>query len=971
MSTRNDTSDRRGILIHHLVALILALPALLYCSAAAALEYPITYVRCERTVEPIEVDGTAVRYADVADVLPDVVNFFGDFNAPCDLMLLEPDGEERVLYDCSSTSTDRSACAAMDPAVSFDGKEIAFTVFQGSLSHPAAKFGDATVELPTRHLKSTHAQLHIVDVKSGKVRAIPQPDGVFDTGPAWLSNGRIAFTSTRGNVFRTLVSVFGNISGGHEKISQIYTMDPDGRNVVNVSEHALSGEQHPLQLKDGRVAFSSWQLFGALPFRKNNGVPGGFGTVPNMFHLYTKHPDGSKLYALYGQHIQEKTPLGPSHKAAHFLGQSSDGRVWTSDYYRRNNNGLGLIVGFTPLPNEQEGIGPDENPDPGDIYRPRDSVMLAEWANNGDVVAKPMPGRAYRSPAYADPLQRRGKLGHPSGAPGNRLLLTWGKGLVFNFDGMAAGRHIQELMEEGLDIPANDAGVYVTSQIPSQHPSDLELVIDSREWHEFMARAVVPYRDIYGVDAPAVLPAAYVAAGDNPSLDKGTPFGILGASSIIHRETRSVDGHPFMSLFQWALQGTDTADYSEDELCGIRILVVQPNLDGDHQKMIVPAGERVAVLGEFPVRNYQNGKAIIDATGKPDTSFKVRFPANTPYLMQGIDCEGRTLNTDQTWQDLKPGEQKVCGGCHVHGKPGLEFNSTAAAKPDYPVVRLGEGVVPLLSGGSGMKVDRETISGWGRHYEYQRDIFPILERRCASCHGGSSPAAGLALDRPDAGEQSTYYCLVLDRQQDCVPKDRQYLTGHRRKPTWMSRPQLTRYVRFMNARGSLLYWKAANQRTDGRTDDQYGPRSGDKWDDIDFGPDHPTDITQNELGILSRWIDTGAAFGNSVLLDSTPPVLSVAGIVQGQTLTGLKIGTADAISGIDPHSLELCVLNSNGKCAAPISAAAESAGVTTISLPAGLSDPNIEIGFQVKDQQGNQTRVRWTVGWLVKRSTER
>lgn len=952
-------------------ATVIAFALVVHTAAAEALDFPVAYVRCERTTEPFTVDGVQYRYGDVADTLPDVVNFFGDFNAPCDLMLLEPGGKERVLYDCSSRSSDASACAALDPAVSFDGKKIAFSVFEGSLEHPSAIIDKSKVDLPTRYLRSTHAQLHIVDVQTGEDRAIPQPPGVYDSGPAWLSNGRIAFTSTRANQFRTLVSVAGNMSGPHERITQIHTMDPDGRNVTRVSEHSLSGDQHPLQLRDGRVAFSSWQLFGALPFRKDNGTPGGFGTIPNMFHIYTQHPDGAAMSALYGQHIQDKSRKGPSHKAAHFLGQSTDGRVWTTDYYRRNNNGLGLVVGFTPLQGEQEGFGPDEHPDPKDIYRPRDSELLAEWANNGDVIAKAMPGGPMRVPEYADPLQRKGKIGHPSGAPGNRLLLTWGKGIAFNLQGKPAGRRIEALMKDGLDIPANDAGVYITSRIPSRHPSDLVRVVDSRKWHEFMARAVVPYREIFGVDTPAVLSPAYSATRESPALSAGTPFGLLGAASITYRETRSVKGHPFMGKFQWALQGTDTADYSDDELCGIRILVVQPNQNGDEDRMTVPAGERVAVLGEFPVRNYSGGKPVLDARGLPDTSFLVRFPANTPYLMQGIDCEGRTLNTDQTWQDLKPGEKKVCGGCHVHGKPGMDFDKTYAARDDYPVVKLGEGVVPLLDGGAGASVKREQVAGWGRTYEFQRDVFPILQRRCASCHGGSAPAAGLALDRPGTDPGSTYFCLVRDRTQECVPPQRQYRTDNARKPTWLERPQLTRYLRFMNARGSLLYWKAANRRLDGRTDAQYGPQSGPEWNDIDFGPDHPTDITPQELGILSRWIDTGTASGAGVYADTTPPALNVAAITDGKSLKGLRIGTADATSGIDVRSLEVCVLNNQGACAESAGPMAEPAGITTAMLSSPITNPDTEIRCRVKDRAGNQTELRWTVGWLLERSERR
>jgi hypothetical protein len=55
----------------------------------------------------------------------------------------------------------------------------------------------------------------------------------------------------------------------------------------------------------------------------------------------------------------------------------------------------------------------------------------------------------------------------------------------------------------------------------------------------------------------------------------------------------------------------------------------------------------------------------------------------------------------------------------------------------------------------------------------------------------------------------------------------------------------------MFARESLLYWKAANQRSDGRSDATYS-------NDIDFGKDHPVAISPEQLKILAEWLDAGA-----------------------------------------------------------------------------------------------------------------
>src|SRR6185295_15061957 len=96
-------------------------------------------------------------------------------------------------------------------------------------------------------------------------------------------------------------------------------------------------------------------------------------------------------------------------------------------------------------------------------------------------------------------------------------------------------------------------------------------IVNSPDFHEFLARPVVPYQDIYGIERPKDIPRAELTV--DASLAHGTPFGLLGASSIIHRETKAAA--PI--TYEWnqsSTQGTDTIDYQDDELCGVRILAV-------------------------------------------------------------------------------------------------------------------------------------------------------------------------------------------------------------------------------------------------------------------------------------------------------------------------------------------------------------------------------------------------------------
>ena len=969
-----------------LVTWSLGSAVLLSPALAVAQADPIAYVRCPRTTETLTLpNGTTYQGLDIYDVLPDVTNFYAGFSAPCDLVLLSPDGTEDILYDCSAESTDAAGCAAMDPAVAFDGETIAFSVFRGPLVPGSENFGsisggdDAWHDLPGRRLAATEAQLYLVDVATGEVTALPHVPATWDAGPAWLPDGRLAFTSTRDGNDTTLVFQTNSTSQG----SRIWSFDPDGRNLDLASNHSLSLEQHPLVLADGRVAYSSWQIFGGLTFRYTNGSPGGFGTIGNAFNIFVQAPDGAEPFAFYGQHAGDHEPITSAnvdHKAAHFLAQASDGRVWFSDYYRGNNNGLGHLVGVMPEPEGREGMLDPEAP-LGDLYAPNDIIRLASWSSSSDSFAGVMSPPEYLDPNYADPMVFAGKLGHAAALPDDGLAVVWGKGAcgtvadntIFSSlglpvppgtSGSGQGVAANVFTQLNLDTPACDAGIYEVTTIPSMHPSDLAPVVDTEQWHEIMPRAVVPYAAIHGIERPAVIDRADLRAS-HPDLEVGTPFGLLGAASILDRETHPVGGIHFVGEHQFNLQGTDTINYTDDDLCGIRILGVQPNRGGNsYQQISNVAGERLVILGELGVRNREGGAELLDPSGNPDTSFLVRFPANVPYLMQGIDCDGRTLNTDQSWQSLRPGEVKTCGGCHVHSKDSrVSFEESFAALPDYPVIGLGEGMVPLLAGAGDEGPTVREVAGYGLQIDFERDIAPIFEERCNDCHSSAAPAGSLALDVVGVDEGSTWWCLVFDRGQSCVPEGQRMVTTN---GTVFRRPQLTRYLRAFNALGSPLYWKAAGMRTDGNTDETFDEGSPPDDIDLDFGMEHTTEITAEELGLLARWIDIGAPGGPQELDDTQRPTLTLAALIDDETVTALRVGTVDMPSGIDVASLTVCIVDATGTCTTMLAqGGALPHDVLEIPLTTALSDPDVEVLARVRDVAGNETELRRTVRWLL------
>ena len=202
---------------HGVIASLLAIGAE---GVALGAEVPIVYSRCPRGHQPFPLTGAVVKNGvttmktimvpngEALESLPEVARPTDNFVAPCDLVYRDEQGSERILFECIKGSTKESSCAALDAAVSFDAKTIAFSVFRGPLERlrgtanalvfdPAAENKDSFyVDLPGSHIHPVESQIVLVDVATGKQTLLPFPSGTQNFGPTWLSNGRLAFSSS-------------------------------------------------------------------------------------------------------------------------------------------------------------------------------------------------------------------------------------------------------------------------------------------------------------------------------------------------------------------------------------------------------------------------------------------------------------------------------------------------------------------------------------------------------------------------------------------------------------------------------------------------------------------------------------------------------------------------------------------------------------------------------------------------------
>jgi hypothetical protein len=279
-------------------------------------------------------------------------------------------------------------------------------------------------------------------------------------------------------------------------------------------------------------------------------------------------------------------------------------------------------------------------------------------------------------------------------------------------------------------------------------------------------------------------------------LPEGTPFALIGSSSLYKRESYPEGGvaegsvtatfagdasrdhvgyrglDPFNTSqngasLNWFNQGADAGVYTNDDIHAVRILAMEPTTDRHHgpksgRLFHSHAMERLRILGEIPVRKFdgsrfsakgdqQEGRQPkaesqqpLDPDGNPDTSFLAKIPADTPFTFQTLDKRGMVLNMAQTWHQLRPGEiRHDCGGCHAHSQKPTEFKDTYAARDDYKLFDLTS-ATPLVTtkaaDESKLQWDADNTTGLKTiqagvvNVEYFRDVKPILERSCVACH---------------------------------------------------------------------------------------------------------------------------------------------------------------------------------------------------------------------------------------------
>jgi len=122
--------------------------------------------------------------------------------------------------------------------------------------------------------------------------------------------------------------------------------------------------------------------------------------------------------------------------------------------------------------------------------------------------------------------------------------------------------------------------------------------------------------------------------------------------------------------------------------------------------------DRVGLDGPWDVRRILGTVPV-----EPDGSANFRVPACTPVAVQPLDADGKALALMRSWLTAAPGELLSCVGCHEQQNMTGPFDATPLAMRRAP----------------------SSIAPWygpARGFSFEREVQPVLDAYCVTCHHG-------------------------------------------------------------------------------------------------------------------------------------------------------------------------------------------------------------------------------------------
>jgi hypothetical protein len=304
--------------------------------------------------------------------------------------------------------------------------------------------------------------------------------------------------------------------------------------------------------------------------------------------------------------------------------------------------------------------------------------------------------------------------GHHSRQTGKLLVLDPAKGRQ-EAEGAQLIAPVRETKAERIDSYGQHGDLF-------QYPyplSETELVLAYHPlgWQHGRNQNFVPRFGVYWMDQDG---RRELLAND-PALPCNQPIPVRVRSAVFRRSSlvdyRKQDGTFYV---QDVYAGPPMAGVARGTVKTLRVVALEWRAAGVGENGNGGPGGGALVSTPVAIGNGAWDPKVIlgDATVNEDGSVFFKAPARTPVYFQLLDAKGRMVQSMRSWSTLQPGENGSCTGCHE------PKNSSPQTSP-YQTKAFRAGAQSL-----------KPFYGPARGFSYAREVQPILDARCVSCHDG-------------------------------------------------------------------------------------------------------------------------------------------------------------------------------------------------------------------------------------------
>lgn len=479
------------------------------------------------------------------------------------------------------------------------------------------------------------------DVEADSLRRVMVQDDIanqgHDTGPAYLPDGRIVFTSTRQHDAKGILLDEGKpqysaLASRSSEASVIHIMSADGTNIKQLS-FVHQHEFDPTVLSDGRILFAR---------RDVRGVARGIS-------WYTMNTDGTALQLQYGGH-SHNTGMGGTELILTRPIELEDGKVATLARALSTDRWGGDVqtVNITDfIDNNQptnDNQGSTEKAQKSLAFKP---INTANTISEGGYIA-----------AFSPMWDNSG-----------RMIISWTPCRVRD------GNKIRPCTQKQVAANAQEADPFYGMWVYDPKQSTLLPII--------YGKAKYAITDIQLLQSKNTAFPVELPTGSIDENLKTAGLGMLHIRSIYDMGATDITSQatPLASISQVA----DPTQSTRAQRRAQFLRIIKP--------MSIP--DR-SVINNVRVNDYDgiNGVPMTEIIGyvpiEPDGSAKFVVPASLPFSFEIVDAKGQRLNSPasfatrhNSWLQVMPGEVKECRGCHARtGDESLLPHGRLDAEPD-------------------------------------------------------------------------------------------------------------------------------------------------------------------------------------------------------------------------------------------------------------------------------------------------